>query len=157
MRSSRPHHFDERPDASGAARRCTRTGCPQPAIATLTYVYAASTAVLGPLAVAAEPHTYDLCDAHARSLTAPRGWELVRHDGALTPPAPRPDDLAALAEAVWGTRGPSVAGAGTQPAGKPETGAPETGDPVGQPAPEPRGGGRRSGRVRGNLRLLPPD
>jgi Protein of unknown function (DUF3499) len=67
-------------------------------VATLTYVYAASTAVVGPLAGHPEPHTYDLCEAHARSLTAPRGWQLVRHDGELPPPPP--DDLLALAEAV---------------------------------------------------------
>jgi hypothetical protein len=59
-----------------------------------------STAVVGPLAAFAEPHTYDLCEPHARSLTAPRGWELVRHDGAFEPPPPTTDDLVALAEAV---------------------------------------------------------
>lgn len=89
--------------ADPAERRCTRNGCQQPALATLTYVYAASTAVVGPLAMNPEPHTYDLCGTHARSLTAPRGWELVRHEGELVPPPPRPDDLAALAEAVWGS------------------------------------------------------
>jgi len=84
------------------ARRCSRNGCPRAAVATLTYVYAESTAVVGPLAAYAEPHTYDLCEAHARTLTAPRGWDLVRHDGAFTPPhsAPTNDDLVALAEAV---------------------------------------------------------
>jgi hypothetical protein len=83
------------------ARRCSRNGCPRAAVATLTYVYADSTAVVGPLAAFAEPHTYDLCEAHARTLTAPRGWELVRHDGAFTPPSPATsDDLVALAEAV---------------------------------------------------------
>jgi hypothetical protein len=66
----------------------------------LTYVYADSTAVVGPLAAFAEPHTYDLCEQHARGLTAPRGWELVRHDGEFVTPAPASDDLVALAEAV---------------------------------------------------------
>jgi len=56
--------------------------------------------VVGPLAAFAEPHTYDLCEPHARSLTAPRGWELVRHDGEFAPPPPTTDDLVALAEAV---------------------------------------------------------
>ena len=56
--------------------------------------------MVGPLAAFAEPHTYDLCEPHARSLTAPRGWELVRHDGDFTPPPPTTDDLVALAEAV---------------------------------------------------------
>jgi hypothetical protein len=63
-------------------------------------VYAESTAVVGPLAAFAEPHTYDLCEAHARGLTAPRGWDLVRHDGEFAPPPPTNDDLVALAEAV---------------------------------------------------------
>lgn len=66
----------------------------------MTYVYAESTAVVGPLAVNPEPHTYDLCESHARSLTAPRGWELVRHDGEFEPPPPTTDDLVALADAV---------------------------------------------------------
>src|SRR5215467_9618949 len=59
-------------------RRCSRTACGRPAVATLTYVYADSTAVLGPLATYAEPHGYDLCQEHGERLTAPRGWEVVR-------------------------------------------------------------------------------
>jgi hypothetical protein len=66
----------------------------------LTYVYSDSTAVVGPLATYAEPHSYDLCEAHAMRLTAPRGWELVRHDGEFDPPPRSVDDLVALAEAV---------------------------------------------------------
>ena len=69
-------------------------------MATLTYVYADSTAVVGPLAAFPEPHTYDLCEQHARTLTAPRGWELVRPDEDFSPPPPVPDDLVALADAV---------------------------------------------------------
>ncbi|WP_399030574.1 DUF3499 family protein [Streptomyces sp. 15-116A] len=53
-------------------RRCSRTACGRPAVATLTYVYADSTAVLGPLATYAEPHCYDLCAEHSERLTAPR-------------------------------------------------------------------------------------
>ncbi|AEB43019.1 hypothetical protein VAB18032_09505 [Micromonospora maris AB-18-032] len=56
--------------------------------------------MVGPLAAFAEPHTYDLCEPHARSLTAPRGWEVVRHEGEFEPPPPTTDDLVALAEAV---------------------------------------------------------
>lgn len=59
-------------------RQCSRTACSKEAVATLTYVYSDSTAVLGPLAVSAEPHSYDLCQSHASRLTAPRGWEVVR-------------------------------------------------------------------------------
>ena len=47
-------------------------------MATLTYVYADSTAVLGPLASYPEPHCYDLCLEHAEGLTAPRGWQVMR-------------------------------------------------------------------------------
>jgi hypothetical protein len=81
-------------------RRCSRTGCGNTAVATLTYVYADSTAVVGPLATYAEPHSYDLCEVHAVRLTAPRGWDVVRHEGEFTLPAPTTDDLEALANAV---------------------------------------------------------
>lgn len=60
------------------SRQCSRTACSRDAVATLTYVYSDSTVVVGPLAVAAEPHSYDLCEEHASRLTAPRGWEVVR-------------------------------------------------------------------------------
>lgn len=82
------------------ARQCTRAACRRPAVATLTYVYADSTAVLGPLATHAEPHSYDLCAEHAERLTAPRGWEVVRLAPELIPAGPTPDDLVALADAV---------------------------------------------------------
>ena len=81
-------------------RRCSRTACPNAAIATLTYVYSDSTAVVGPLATYAEPHTYDLCSGHAEGLTAPRGWEIVRLSGEYVEPPPTHDDLLALANAV---------------------------------------------------------
>jgi hypothetical protein len=69
-------------------------------VATLTYVYSDSTAVVGPLASFAEPHSYDLCEDHAVSLTVPRGWEVVRHAGEFPAPIPQADDLEALADAV---------------------------------------------------------
>ncbi len=69
-------------------------------MATLTYVYADSTAVLGPLATYAEPHCYDLCAAHAERLTAPRGWEVMRLADVSEPAGPSRDDLLALADAV---------------------------------------------------------
>jgi Protein of unknown function (DUF3499) len=67
---------------------------------TLTYVYSDQTAVLGPLATHAEPHAYDLCEAHSERLSAPRGWEVMRlaPDPALA--GPTTDDLLALADAV---------------------------------------------------------
>lgn len=81
-------------------RRCSRTACGRQAVATLTYVYADSTAVLGPLATYAEPHCYDLCSEHAGRLTAPRGWEVVRIARGQGPSGPSTDDLEALADAV---------------------------------------------------------
>lgn len=70
-------------------------------MATLTYNYADSTVVLGPLSRLAEPHTYDLCRRHAQSMTAPKGWELLRLElppGEYRPA--EPDDLLAVAHAV---------------------------------------------------------
>jgi hypothetical protein len=116
-------------------RRCSRNGCPKSAVATLTYVYADSTAVVGPLATFAEPHSYDLCERHARSLTAPRGWELVRHEGEFDPPPPTTDDLVALAEAV-------------REAARP---APRKDEPPVRTPGRPSKAGRR-----GHLRVLPP-
>lgn len=74
--------------------------CDNSAIATLTYVYADMTAVLGPLATFAEPHCYDLCEQHTRRLIPPRGWELVKLDTDLESLKPSSDDLDALADAV---------------------------------------------------------
>jgi len=114
------------------ARRCSRTACARPAVATLTYVYADQTAVLGPLATYAEPHAYDLCEFHSERLSAPRGWEVVRLALGSRDPQPSEDDLLALADAV-------------REAGKPLTPRP----PVVQP-PET---GREVAR-RGHLRIL---
>ena len=48
-------------------RRCRRSSCGRPAVATFTYVYADQTAVLGPLATQADPQA---AGAHAQTLTA---------------------------------------------------------------------------------------
>ncbi len=94
-------------------RRCSRTACALPAVATLTYVYADSTAVVGPLAMFAEPHTYDLCETHGHRLTAPRGWEVVRHDPDPAQTRARSsDDLEALADAVREAARPAAERAG---------------------------------------------
>ena len=92
-------------------RCCSRTACKKPPVYTLTYVYRDSTAVLGPLAVSVDPHSWDLCEMHAGRLVVPRGWDVVR-----LPPDPaqeRADDLEALANVVRevGSRG----GAGARP------------------------------------------
>jgi hypothetical protein len=61
------------------SRTCSRVACPRDAVATLTYVYADSMAVLGPLSNTHEPHSYDLCAIHAERLSAPQGWQVMRH------------------------------------------------------------------------------
>src|SRR5664279_5077540 len=65
-------------------------------MATLTYVYSEQTAVLGPLATYAEPHTYDLCVVHAKGLTAPRGWDVIRLLTEYAEPSATPDDVRGL-------------------------------------------------------------
>ncbi|GAB3820236.1 DUF3499 domain-containing protein [Tessaracoccus terricola] len=73
-------------------------------MATLTYVYADQTAVLGPLAAARVPGAHDLCGDHAERTSVPRGWEVIRLplDDAPSPTrtAEDDDDLLALADAV---------------------------------------------------------
>ncbi|MFD8794810.1 DUF3499 domain-containing protein [Streptomyces vinaceus] len=117
-------------------RRCSRTACGRPAVATLTYVYADSTAVLGPLATYAEPHCYDLCAEHSERLTAPRGWDVVRLTDGSAPPPRRGDDPHPP---------PTPARAGARPPpGAARGGAPARG-----------GGGRGTGETRrGHLRVL---
>lgn len=78
-------------------RRCTKNSCGRSAVATLTYSYADSTVVVGPISVYAEPHSYDLCSAHADAVTPPRGWETLRLEYSA---ADADDDLLALADAV---------------------------------------------------------
>ena len=70
------------------------------AVATLTYAYADSTAVVGPLALRAEPGTHDLCAGHCRTMSTPRGWELIRLPLDSEAPTHSTDDLLALADAV---------------------------------------------------------
>jgi len=149
-------------------RRCCRPGCPHYAVATLTFVYGDSTAVIGPLAIAHEPHSWDLCVSHAGRITAPRGWELVRHSGPLAT-NPDEDDLIALAEAV--REGRDVATGGGPVNGFHDSGAQYDGGAQfhgaaqynGATAEAPATGvltsaGQRpagNGRRRGHLRVLP--
>jgi hypothetical protein len=119
-------------------------------VATLTFVYSDSTAVVGPLATAPEPHSWDLCVGHASRITAPRGWELVRHAGPLRS-HPDEDDLVALADAVRERRdgAPPINGA-LAGFSDPTTGV-HGGALMAPPARRPESTGRR----RGHLRVLP--
>jgi hypothetical protein len=67
---------------------------------TLTYIYADSTAVLGPLATFSEPHSYDLCEVHGKRLTVPNGWNVIKEDSSQIGAGPSEDDLMAIADAV---------------------------------------------------------
>ena len=87
-------------------RLCSRAGCRHLASKTLTYIYADSTAVLGPLATFAEPHAYDLCDQHSIRLSAPVGWTVIKQEPNDEFQGPSNDDLMAVAAAVaQGTNG----------------------------------------------------
>jgi hypothetical protein len=81
-------------------RACSRASCRQMATMTLTYIYAESTAVVGPLATYSEPHAYDLCEIHAERLTVPNGWEVIRAQITDSHSGPSNDDLMAIADAV---------------------------------------------------------
>lgn len=81
-------------------RKCSRPSCYLPAVSTLTYVYADSTVVVGPLSTYAEPHCYDLCEQHSARAIPPVGWELVRLDPDPAALLPSRQDLTALADAV---------------------------------------------------------
>jgi len=120
-------------------------------VATLTFVYRDSTAVVGPLATVHEPHSWDLCVLHAGRITAPRGWELVRHAGPL-PTQPDEDDLVALADAVReGRDGGSPMGGVVAGFTDPSTGV-HGGALM---APAARRPPQQDGRRRGHLRVLP--
>ena len=67
---------------------------------TLTYVYAESIAVVGPLATYSEPHAYDLCELHGAKLTVPNGWQVIRREINPTDNGPSDEDLMAIADAV---------------------------------------------------------
>lgn len=110
------------------SRQCSRTGCSRAAVATLTYVYADQTVVVGPLATNAEPHSYDLCAEHAQRQTAPRGWDVVRLVSDFDESGQANDDLLALADAVRGekrkTDSRTHVQATSRPQGKPQSEAP---------------------------------
>src|SRR5690625_1829476 len=90
-----------------AVRMCSKVICSRPAAATMTYVHADATVVIGPLGRRAEPGAHDLCADHAAKLTPPVDWQLIRLDSGQAPPERSRDDLLAIAAAL-GRRLPGV-------------------------------------------------
>ncbi|MEO5533962.1 MAG: DUF3499 family protein [Pseudolysinimonas sp.] len=60
-------------------RPCSKVACSEDAVSTLTYDYQDAMAVLGPLSIRREPHSYDLCPKHSERLSVPLGWQVIRH------------------------------------------------------------------------------
>lgn len=141
-------------------------------MATLTFDYRQSIAVLGPLGTTAEPHAWDLCEFHAGRTTAPRGWEMLRnlpaYSAASVGSAALDDDLTALADTVHERVAREQARPATEPAETPLRSLPPIGAmrpvhegpvvPRTAPTAQPSGPGPKhaaqSGR-RGHLRVLP--
>jgi len=126
------------PGVIGSARSgrfCSRAGCRNLATKTLTYIYADSTAVLGPLATFSEPHAYDLCDQHSNRMIAPVGWTVLKEATPTEVAGPSSDDLMAIADAVR------------------EAGSKQV-DPAPANTLNPLGGPHEIGR-RGHLRAIP--
>ncbi|MCY7403894.1 MAG: DUF3499 domain-containing protein, partial [Cryobacterium sp.] len=70
-------------------RPCSRVACLEPSVATLTFDYGESLAVLGPLSSRKEPHSFDLCSRHgARPRAPPRGGALGAPPRGARPPPP---------------------------------------------------------------------
>ena len=52
-------------------RQCSRSGCAERAVVSLTYEYGRSCAWLDELPAERDPHAYDLCARHARVCRCP--------------------------------------------------------------------------------------
>lgn len=48
----------------------------------------------------AEPHSYDLCQAHSQKLILPNGWSVTKLEPESVQTGPSDDDLMAIANAV---------------------------------------------------------
>ena len=64
-------------------RTCSKATCSKAAVATLTFDYQQSIAVIGLLSPKAEPGTFDLCAEHVARFTPPEGWQVIRHQLVL--------------------------------------------------------------------------
>jgi hypothetical protein len=107
--------------------------------------------VLGPLAVAVDPHSWDLCEMHAGRLVVPRGWDVVRLPA--DPAQERADDLEALANIVREVGRPDRGGGPRPVSPQPRTAAQPRAAAPGAAVSEPVGQGVEVGR-RGHLRVV---
>ena len=140
--------------AVNSPRQCCRPGCRNHAVATLTYDYSQSIAVVGPLGSTDEPHSWDLCEYHASRMTAPRGWEMLRNVpscGGAVGSAALDDDLTALADTVREQPRRPV----PRPAAMRSLPSISTMRPTGQVSPPASGPTARPSGRRGHLRVLP--
>jgi hypothetical protein len=80
-------------------RRCSKSGCTERAVATLSYNYGEQVATLVPLQQYQEPHNYDLCLAHSERLTVPRGWSVITAELGREPSS-QDEDFSAIADAI---------------------------------------------------------
>jgi hypothetical protein len=82
-------------------RGCAKTGCEQPASASVGLRYGDRVVVVGDLAARFDPNLLELCGDHTARLTLPRGWlaedRRRRADQAL--PAEAPVESPGLSEA----------------------------------------------------------
>jgi len=65
---------------------CSRPGCAEPAIASITYDLSSLRAWIGGLVVDADHPGHDLCAVHAARFRVPTGWDLL--DERQVGPAP---------------------------------------------------------------------
>ena len=123
-------------------RLCSRSGCRNIASRTLIYIYSESTAVLGPLATFAEPHTYDLCELHSLRMSVPVGWTIINKVVENLQTGPSTDDLMAIADAI-------------REVGKRPEDEPEDNPVASQPAKSSRDPRNNELGRRGHLRAIP--
>ncbi|MCD1284434.1 DUF3499 domain-containing protein [Brevibacterium sp. CCUG 69071] len=125
---------------------CSKVSCSRSAAATMTYVHADATVVIGPLARRAEPGAHDLCAEHATKLTPPVDWQLIRIDSGQAPPERTRDDLLAIADAVREAAGRGTGGA--------DDNAPSRSSGTSGERGPTSGDGSVPGRKHGHLRII---
>jgi hypothetical protein len=80
-------------------RECAKLGCREPAGATMALRYRDRILWITNLVPERDPNLIDLCDAHAASMIAPYGWELIDDRRPIEVPERLPEPLARPAAA----------------------------------------------------------